>query len=220
MKYGLVGYSPTIGAAEFNDTGSLHSPIIGWAYDGNPIYGPYGYSIPDIEQNPRLLNTGYELNPSNIENRPSLTEFPSGYFIEDYVFTNSGDLDIYNGRFCKTPDFPGGTYAYFAGIQTNFGSNTLLAKYPYFIGNSFKYEKIAENSYLNQDDFDFENSNLARNTLPYKVADAYADNDFLVESNEIINQISVITAVSSGKVDSVDVVSGGNNYKEIGRAHV
>ena len=21
-----------------------HSPIIGWAYDGNPIYGPYGYS--------------------------------------------------------------------------------------------------------------------------------------------------------------------------------
>jgi hypothetical protein len=20
-----------------------HSPIIGWAYDGNPIYGPYGY---------------------------------------------------------------------------------------------------------------------------------------------------------------------------------
>ena len=25
---------------EFTD----HSPIIGWAYDGNPIYGPYGYS--------------------------------------------------------------------------------------------------------------------------------------------------------------------------------
>ena len=21
-----------------------HSPILGWAYDGNPIYGPYGYS--------------------------------------------------------------------------------------------------------------------------------------------------------------------------------
>ena len=20
-----------------------HSPIIGWAFDGNPIYGPYGY---------------------------------------------------------------------------------------------------------------------------------------------------------------------------------
>jgi len=21
-----------------------HSPIIGWAYDGNPIYGPFAYS--------------------------------------------------------------------------------------------------------------------------------------------------------------------------------
>ena len=27
---------------EINSTD--HSPIIGWAYDGNPIYGPYGYS--------------------------------------------------------------------------------------------------------------------------------------------------------------------------------
>ena len=24
-----------------------HSPIIGWAYDGNPIYGPFGYSDPN-----------------------------------------------------------------------------------------------------------------------------------------------------------------------------
>ena len=24
-------------------TGFLHSPILGWAFDGNPIYGPYGY---------------------------------------------------------------------------------------------------------------------------------------------------------------------------------
>ena len=23
-----------------------HSPIIGWAFDGNPIYGPYGYTDP------------------------------------------------------------------------------------------------------------------------------------------------------------------------------
>ena len=23
---------------------SDHSPIIGWAYDGNPIYGPYGFA--------------------------------------------------------------------------------------------------------------------------------------------------------------------------------
>ena len=25
-------------------TGGFHSPILGWAYDGNPIYGPNGYT--------------------------------------------------------------------------------------------------------------------------------------------------------------------------------
>jgi hypothetical protein len=29
------------------------------------------------------------------------------------------DLDEYNGRFCVTPDFPGGTYAYFVAISSN-----------------------------------------------------------------------------------------------------
>ena len=35
-----IGYTPTI-ADSFNDVESKHSPIIGWAYDGNPIYGPF-----------------------------------------------------------------------------------------------------------------------------------------------------------------------------------
>ena len=29
-----------------------HSPIIGWAYDGNPIYGPFGYTDPDDINSP------------------------------------------------------------------------------------------------------------------------------------------------------------------------
>ena len=42
----MVGYSTQIGNDAFGDDGIEHSPIIGWAYDGNPIYGPYGYSNP------------------------------------------------------------------------------------------------------------------------------------------------------------------------------
>ena len=41
IKYGLLDLQKVDGeevAAEY------HSPIIGWAYDGNPIYGPYGYA--------------------------------------------------------------------------------------------------------------------------------------------------------------------------------
>ena len=45
--------------------------------------------------------------------------FGAGFFVEDYIFNNSGDLDENNGRFAKTPDFPNGVYAYFAGITTD-----------------------------------------------------------------------------------------------------
>ena len=34
----MVGYSTQIGENTFGDDGSGHSPLIGWAYDGNPIY--------------------------------------------------------------------------------------------------------------------------------------------------------------------------------------
>ena len=39
-----------------------HSPIIGWAFDGNPIYGPYGYSDPtDQSSSIARLSTSYRL---------------------------------------------------------------------------------------------------------------------------------------------------------------
>ena len=40
-------------------------------------------------------------------------------FVEDYYFSNSGDLDYNNGRFCVTPDFPNGIYAYFEYVIIN-----------------------------------------------------------------------------------------------------
>ena len=36
----------TSGAINEQETRLAHSPIIGWAFDGNPIYGPYGYTDP------------------------------------------------------------------------------------------------------------------------------------------------------------------------------
>ena len=59
-------------------------------------------------------------------------EFLPGAFIEDYSYTGSGSLDIFNGRYCVTPEFPAGTYAYFA--SQDYGSNPI---YPYFVGSSF-----------------------------------------------------------------------------------
>ena len=119
----------------------------------------------------------YILDPSTIKDRPST--FSNGFFVDVFVFNNSGDLDIHNGRFCRTPDYPKGTYAYFVGIATN----SLSPVFPYFIGDSYRAKPEIENYKLNQSTFDIENSNLIRNTYPYKVSDEFADNDFIVESN-------------------------------------
>lgn len=93
-----------------------HSPLIGWAADGFPIYVRYGYKNPkDPDSEVVDLQPSYQLIAGN---RPSEPEGPGGRydgtFVRDYHYIeNSGDLDECNGRFCVTPEFPGGTYAYF-----------------------------------------------------------------------------------------------------------
>lgn len=114
-----------------------HSKIIGYAYDGNPIYGPYGYSNPlDPESTVSRMRSGYTLNPSR-NNGPSVSLYPLGTFDEDYTWSpnvNTGKLylDQNNGRFCVTPEYPEGTYAYFLSIDT--AGNSV---YPYFIGKNY-----------------------------------------------------------------------------------
>ena len=124
-----------------------HSPIIGWAFDGNPIYGPYGYSDPTDQTSTitRLL-TSYRLkealvyhattNPNPVRSAgPLLTDEAAGNFVEDYEYVfGLGGLDQYNGRFCKTPEYPNGRYCYFVTIDATEAGNPI---FPYVIGPSF-----------------------------------------------------------------------------------
>lgn len=93
-----------------------HSPQIGWAADGFPIYALYGYSNPeDPESEVVELKTSYQLKSGN---RPTGNGNPGGVydgtFVGDYEYqVRLGDLDQCNGRQCVTPEFPEGTYAYF-----------------------------------------------------------------------------------------------------------
>jgi hypothetical protein len=210
LKYSVSSYENIL-SNTFSDTNpNVHSPIIGWAYDGNPIYGPYGYSDPNIPTNIKNVVGGYTLDPNNTANRPSITKFIPGFFIEDYRFTNSGDLDESNGRFAITPQFPDGTYAYFAGIALT--ESTLKPSFPYFIGDFYKSEYPEENNFLSQS-FDFNSSKLIRNTFPYKLGQKYAYNDFITDSTNLSSQRLTIESVSSGKVDSIEIVDPGNDYK-------
>ena len=208
LFYEVKAYDQEI-RQEFNDFGvdantgiGTHSPIIGWAYDGNPIYGAFGYSNPTNIGEVKRLKSGY-VKDNTWYDRP---DQPSGYFLDDYTFDNSGDLDEHNGRFGKTPEFPNGVYAYFATLDDNENP-----QYPYFIGKTYRSPFISDNNSLNQT-FDFNNSTLSRNTLPYKVNDRYANNDFIIESNEISKQKSIIESVTRGVVDTFQVLDGGDNY--------
>jgi len=74
------------------------------------------------------------------------TSYPLGRYMEDNDYlgdlgykqgvTNADgtyyDLDEYNGRWCVTPDFPGGTYAYFVSV-----SATGTPTFPYNIGRGY-----------------------------------------------------------------------------------
>ena len=71
---------------------------------------------------------GYELNATRSLG-PSVGDWELGSFTNDYTFTNKGDLDKYNGRFCKTPDYPEGTYAYFATIDSSSQQDATFDKY-------------------------------------------------------------------------------------------
>ena len=198
---------------------SDHSPIIGWAYDGNPIYGPYGYTSRTggiISQ----VKSGYTkvLKP----NRPSLTEFPLGFFVEDYVYLKTSDdtvLDENNGRFCVTPEFPNGTYAYFATINSLADSSGVFAKYkrptfPYLIGqnykskpNEFNFEKSS-----NQEEIDLNKTNWSRNTSYFNLINENASYDYLPIPN-LLNQTVDIKYASPGFIENIGIVTGGNNYK-------
>lgn len=123
-----------------------HSPLIGYAFDGFPIYGAYGYRNTDGTGGIVRIKSGYSLR--NITTRTtsptgaSVSSGPAvsstyflGYFREDYEFiadTAQDVLDEHNGRFCVTPEYPGGTYAYFATVDASWNS-----AYPYAVGPTF-----------------------------------------------------------------------------------
>ena len=87
--------------------------LIGYAADGFPIYGPYGYADPD---NPKkgfkLMRSSYRLRKGTRSSGPGGVY--DGTFVQDYEFVaGSGDLDMCNGRYGPTPEHPEGIYHYF-----------------------------------------------------------------------------------------------------------
>ena len=203
---------------EINSTD--HSPIIGWAYDGNPIYGPYGYLTKQggiVAQ----MKSGYRIDLKS--NRPSLTNFPQGFFVEDYTHFSVSDetfLDEKNGRFCVTPEYPNGTYAYFATINNGLSDSSGVFAgfkkpvFPFFIGNEFKSKpnKFNFKKSSNQEDIDLNETKWSRNTSPYNLTENGISYNYLELPNNL-NQTLETVFTSPGTIENIKIISGGSGYK-------
>lgn len=183
-----------------------HSPLIGFAYDGYPIYGAYGFKNSDGSGGITRIESGYQLrNITSRTNGPDLNQVVTisqgpntgsqetmflGYFREDYEHVEHTDeeeyLDEHNGRFCVTPEYPNGTYAYFATVDENWNS-----AYPYAVGPTFYgvYENrivntISESTteYLSNDSFEINEvgvsiiPNPASNLIAVQIKDLITNN--------------------------------------------
>jgi hypothetical protein len=148
-----------------------HSPLIGFAYDGFPIYGAYGYANANGTGGIVRMKSSYQLrnitvrthyaDGTNVTDGPAVsTTYPLGYFREDYEYvSHAGDasyLDVHNGRFCITPEYPDGIYCYFATVDANHNS-----AYPYVVGPTFYGNKTAVKV-----------TSITEATTPYTLANA------------------------------------------------
>jgi len=119
---------------DINDS-THHSPIIGFSFDGFPVYGAYGYTNTNGTGAIKRMKSSFSTPTATTRtNGPAVNAtYPLGCFIEDYAYSaGTGDLDEHNGRFCITPEYPSGIYAYFVTIDDN-----LLPVYPYTPGPTY-----------------------------------------------------------------------------------
>lgn len=123
---------------------SEHSPLLGFAWDGFPIYGAYGYANTDGTGGITRIESSYQkrditvrthyADGTDVTDGPAVSPaFPLGWYREDYEFiVGSGDLDVHNGRFCVTPEYPDGIYCYFTTVDEDWNS-----AYPYMVGPTY-----------------------------------------------------------------------------------
>ena len=176
-----------------------HSPILGFAYDGVPIYGPFGYSDPtDSSSEVTKISSGYILKSSR-SGGPPVGRYSLGTFIEDYewrpsVNTGKTELDENNGRFCVTPDYPNGVYAYFLTIDSN--NNPV---FPYILGKNY-YSLPVDSNY---------NSNISQSDIPVTAK--------RLKTSKIENNgdgvIAIINSVSKGGISGTDIQESTDNFK-------
>ncbi len=200
-----------------------HSPLIGFAADGYPIYGAYGYANTDGTGGITRIKSGYQLrnitarthwaDGTDVSDGPAVNAtYFLGYFREDYEFVAHPEedyLDAHNGRFCITPEYPAGIYCYFATVDANHNS-----AYPYAVGPTYYGVKSASivtsiseavTTYTSTAGID-EESNTSFNIFPNPAADILIVQASGLHATDIVAELVDI----NGKVIQTQTILSGS----------
>ncbi len=189
-----------------NNNTSNHSKILGWAYDGNPIYGPI--TNDPVGVGLTFAESSYSISIVNDSNlRP--TGYPNGYFINDYVYNQIGDLDEFNGKFTKTPDYPNGTYAYFTTVN----KSSFEPTFPYVtIKHRNHTDEFNYNLSNDQLDSTINNGLYKRNVTHLGSNEVHRNYPLLsdpIDSKALIK----VNGVKSSNITKVSIDESGEDYK-------
>ena len=199
-----IGDAPT-----YEENYKDHGKIIGWAYDGNPIFGTIGEKA---GIGVTWMQSSYSLDLiTDTGLRPSLSIWSEGYFVQDYNYTQNGDLDEFNGKFIKPGEdsnFPEGTYAYFSTID----STTKKPSFPYITlkhhnhTDEFNYDGVRDQSdeYINTGEY-------KRNVTHLGLNQKFIKYPFLKESLESKVELKV-DSTSKSNITKINVSDGGSGY--------
>ena len=216
---------------------SQHSPLIGYAYDGFPIYGAYGYANTNGTGGITRMKSGYQLrnitvrthwaDGTDVSDGPAVSAtYPLGSFREDYEWvahpSDESYLDEHNGRFCVTPEYPAGIYCYFATVDVNHNS-----AYPYLIGPTYygnktgaKVTSVTESTttyILASNDFNLNNKmikvfpNPASDLIAIQIGDL-VKSDLKIELFDITGRLIKSNQINAGQTityfDVQDIYNG------------
>ena len=133
----------------------MGSPVVGYAFDGYAVVGPYAYvEEEDGSLSVMQMTSSYGLEDNRGDDGPTVEDYELGSFLEDFVyFEGSGTLNEYNMSFVKFDDEgraivtdetdPEGDWAYFLtsdAIAAISGNDTDIdggEAFPFIVGPEY-----------------------------------------------------------------------------------
>ena len=204
-----------------------HSPLLGFMYDGFPIYGAYGYANANGTGGIVRIKSSYQFrnittrtvyaDGTNVTDGPLVSAtYPLGMYREDYEYvahpSDATYLDVHNGRICNTPEYPAslypsGIYCYFTTVDANYNS-----AYPYVVGPTFYGNKTGGTSTISETttQYTLANADFNLSKLNVKIYPNPAQEFIAIQADMQENNLQVTFIDELGKVIQTNQILQGS----------